>query len=308
MKRADHKIPRLSKEQVLLAKNLPLPAVRMAVSNYYRAQDGRKRADMQLRQLGDLPDLGGILEHFGETMARLETDMEKELKAFASNHPVGKWLLAQHGIGPVISAGLLAHINIEIAQTAGQIWRFAGLDPSVKWLPGQKRPWCAAMRQITWHAGQCFMRTYGSEKSYYGKLYAEKKHELTQLNENKHYAKRCETFVTQSEAVRKKLKEGFLPEFVIDAMARRWAVKIFLSHLHAVYYWSHWGKPPPKPYAIAHLGHAHEIRIPHTDMFPGLAEAYYGAAISSEPYVRPMAAEDEPPPAKAPAAKRRKAG
>lgn len=289
MKRADRKIPKLSREQVLRAKDLPLPAVRFTVANYYRAQGGRKRADMQLRQLGDRPDPGGILQHFSDVMAQLETDMEKELKVFAKNHPVGQWLLAQHGIGPVIAAGILAHVDIEIAQTAGQIWRFSGLDPSVKWERGQKRPWCAAMKQITWHSGQCFMKTWKNEDSYYGKLYAEKKVQLTALNEQKHWSvprdgkpARTETFVTTSAEVKKKLAEGRLPEFVIDAMARRWAVKIFLSHFHAVYYWHHWKKPPPKPYAIAHLGHAHEIRIPMTDMFPGLAEAYYGRELSNE--------------------------
>lgn len=282
MKRADHKIPRLSKEQVLLAKNLSLPGVRMTVSNYYRAQAGRKQADMQLRHLGDRPDPGGILEHYSNTMAHLEADMEKELLVFARNHPVGKWLLAIHGIGPVITAGMLAYVNIEIAQTAGQIWRFAGLDPAVKWERGQKRPWCAAMKQIMWHAGQCFMRSHTSDKSYYGKLYKEKKNELEAKNEARHWAERCKTFVTQSADVKKCLADGKLPPFIIDAMARRWAVKIFISHFHAVYYWSHWKKAPPKPYAIAILGHAHEIRIPNTAMFPGLAKSYYGAEFSDD--------------------------
>jgi hypothetical protein len=38
------------------------------------------------------------------------------------------------GIGPVIAAGLLANIDITKAPTAGHIWRFAGLDPSSKWV------------------------------------------------------------------------------------------------------------------------------------------------------------------------------
>ena len=63
-----------------------------------------------------------------------------------------------------------------------------------------------------------------------------------------------------------------MPDFNIDARARRYAVKIFLSHLHAVMYWEEYKKAPPKPFAIQHLGHAHEIEIPMMEMFPGMRE------------------------------------
>ena len=42
-------------------------------------------------------------------------------------------------------------------------------------------------------------------------------------------------------------------------MAKRWAVKIFLAHLHHVMYVEHYGAEPPKPYAIDILGHGHMI-------------------------------------------------
>jgi hypothetical protein len=42
-------------------------------------------------------------------------------------------------------------------------------------------------------------------------------------------------------------------------MARRWAVKIFLSHVHQVMYYDHFKEAPPRPFAIEHLGHAHMI-------------------------------------------------
>jgi hypothetical protein len=74
--------------------------------------------------------------------------------------------------------------------------------------------------------------------------------------------------------VKDKLKSGQLPDFNIDARARRYAVKIFLSHLHAILFWDFYGKAPPKPFAIPILGHAHELSIPHADFFPGFTEAY----------------------------------
>jgi hypothetical protein len=46
--------------------------------------------------------------------------------------------MSNKGIGPVLSAGLLAHIDLRIAVTAGCIWRYAGMDPTSKWLGGER--------------------------------------------------------------------------------------------------------------------------------------------------------------------------
>ena len=46
--------------------------------------------------------------------------------------------------------------------------------------------------------------------------------------------------------------------------ARRKAVKLFLSHLHEVWFYIHTGgQRAPRPYAIEHLGHAHYIEVPN---------------------------------------------
>lgn len=67
-----------------------------------------------------------------------------------------------HGIGPVISAGLLAHIDIHRAVTVGHIWRFAGLDPSVKWLKKTKRPWNAGLKVLCCHPQTMVMTDKGA--------------------------------------------------------------------------------------------------------------------------------------------------
>jgi hypothetical protein len=64
------------------------------------------------------------------------------------------------------------------------------------------------------------------------------------------------------------LKSGHLPPAQIDAQARRFAVKIFLSHFHAVWYETHHGNPAPRPYTIAHMDHVHEIEIPNYTPLP----------------------------------------
>jgi Transposase IS116/IS110/IS902 family len=274
MKRAK-KLDGTTQEKVL-SLELSSNEVRFVVANYYDAQNMRKRADMQLRHLGSKDDVGGLLTYWSDSQAAVEEFLKKALGKYATNHPVGAWMLAQHGIGPIIASGLLAYIDITKAPTAGSIWRYAGLDPSIKWEKGQKRPWNAQLKQICYHAGQCFKRSSNSPNSFYGKLYREQKVKVINKNNAGEYAERAKTFVTKSEDVKKKLAEGKLPDSNLDSQATRFATKIFLNHLHAVMYWSTYRMAPPKPYAIAILGHAHEIIIPNVDMFPGLAEAYYG--------------------------------
>jgi hypothetical protein len=53
-----------------------------------------------------------------------------------------------------------------------------------------------------------------------------------------------------------------LPPAQIDNRARRYAVKLFLAHLHHVWYETEFGEAPPKPYPIAIMGHAHYIMPP----------------------------------------------
>ena len=57
--------------------------------------------------------------------------------------------------------------------------------------------------------------------------------------------------------------QGMLPPGHLDAMARRYAVKMFLSHWHHVYYEMHHGTPPPKPFVIEHMWHTEYVKPPH---------------------------------------------
>ena len=274
MKRAK-KYP-LPTEKVLEAANLSAAELRLLVSNYYQAQEMRKRADMQLRHLGDKQPLW-ISTYMAESFADIEQQISKAFDKLLIS-PVAMWIKAQRGVGPIIAAGLLAHIDISKAPTVGHIWRFAGLDPTLKWEKGQKRPFNADLKQITWHMGQCFMKQSNDPDCFYGRLYRQRKQFEIERNEAGGNAERAKAFKISpgaTKSVKDKLAAGQMPDFNIDARARRYAVKIFLSHLHAIWFWHEFKRIPPKPFVIQHLGHAHEIEIPHADMFPGFAEAYY---------------------------------
>lgn len=276
MKRATD-VPRMSREKVLTAANVSNAAARFIVSDYYRTQELRKRADLQLRHLGEgaATELVHHLEYIGTTHAVMESQIQRQLEVYAKNNPIGRWMLAQLGVGPVISAGFLAFLDITKAPTAGSFWRFADIDPTVEWNKGEKRPYCAEVKQLCYHLGECVKRVSGKD-SLYGNLYKSRKKLLVQKNESGVFAERAKIYKTKSDDVVKTLATGKLPDSNIDRQACNHVAKIFLSHLHGLMFWDHFKKPPPKPFSIAIMGHAHEIHIPDTDMFPGFAEAYYG--------------------------------
>ena len=58
---------------------------------------------------------------------------------------------------------------------------------------------------------------------------------------------------------------GKLPPAHLHARARRWCVKLFLSHWHAEAYRQHFGTEPPLPYPLGILGHAHMIQGPESE-------------------------------------------
>jgi hypothetical protein len=286
MKRASY-FPKENAEAILSAANLTEAEARFIVTDYYTSQEARKRADMQYRHIGEesAKETGAALRYMATAFTEIEATMLKALERFACQRPAGLWMMVQHGVGPVIAAGMLAHLDITKAPTAGHFWRFSGQDPSCQWKKGEKRPYNAAMKQLCYHFGECMKRTSNSPDSFYGAIYQSRKKFLVKRNNEGYNAERAKIYHTKetsskvgktSAEVRKTLAAGKLPGGNLDRQACNYTAKIFLSHLHAVMYWDRFGKIPPKPFGIAILGHAHEIRIPHADMFPGFEAAYYG--------------------------------
>lgn len=113
------------------AESLEAGQARFLVDNYYAVQDVRIACAAQERSTeASVP----ILAYTGKLMAMVEDGIRDLLHEYAKGHRAGRWALSICGIGPVITAGLLAHIDITRCQTAGAVWRFAGLDPSKKWI------------------------------------------------------------------------------------------------------------------------------------------------------------------------------
>lgn len=257
------KIPKEVKEK---ARRMDINEARELVDMYYQMQEKRKAGDNQVRAQGEKPH--EVLAWFANDARVQEKRAKALLQEYVKNQPIGQWLMSITGIGPVLAAGLIAHIDIKKVQTAGAIQRFAGLDPSCTWEKGQKRPWNAKLKTLCFLIGESFVKVSNNPNDVYGKLYKIRKEYEQAKNEAGEYAEQASIKLAKfnigkdTEAY-KYYSKGMLPPAHINMRAKRYAVKIFLSHLFSVWYEMDRGEKPPKPYAIAILGHAHEIPIPN---------------------------------------------
>lgn len=255
---------RMDRDLVLAATTLSRDEARFLVDAYYQMQENRIRADGQVRALDESDEPHAVLQWLGIQADTVEGQIKRALAKYAESDPLGQWALSICGIGPVITAGLLAHIDIEKAPTVGHIWRFAGLDPTMKWEKGKKRPWNASLKTLCWKIGESFVKVSGRENDIYGHIYLERKAYEQGRNERGELAEQAAAILTakrigKDTQARGHYEAGRLPPAHIHARAKRYAVKLFLAHYFEVGYKLKTGHAPPLPYPIAHLGHAHKI-------------------------------------------------
>jgi hypothetical protein len=210
----------------------------------------------------------------------MENGIKSALDVYSADKPLGQWARSIVGIGPVISAGLLAHLDVT-KPTVGHLWRFAGLDPTSHWEKGERRPWNHSLKTLCWKIGESFVKTKNHERSSYGHPYDKRKAMEQRRNEDGELA-------DQAEAKLKKYKigkkteaykhyiQGRLPPAHIHARAARWTVKLFLSHYHAVGFYMAKGFLPPFPYPIVYMGEKHTnlLKPPNMAFVPGMEEKW----------------------------------
>jgi hypothetical protein len=257
---------RFNRDVRSLAAEMDQNSTRKLVDAYYTIQENRMAFSAQARELQSQGSPSELVEFLSYNLQLMEKSLKFPLESFADSTVAGKWALSQYGIGPVLAAGLCAHIDITKAPTAGSVWRYAGLDPTQKWEKGQKRPFNAELKTLCWKIGQSFMKFHKRDECFYGQLYKQDKDRRVSKNEAGDYADFAKEILDtknfKANQTRATLETGILSDAQIDAQARRFAVKIFLSHYHAVAFQAHYGEPAPRPYIIAHGDHVHEIAIP----------------------------------------------
>jgi hypothetical protein len=244
-----------------------LTIVRYLVESYYDQQQFRISSAHRAR----MTEKAGASAQLLSWLAKRDEDTEKALVALLDQYTqlettgMGMWARKFVGVGPIISAGLLATINMDIATTPSKIWRFYGLDPTVVWKKGEKRPWSALGKQIAFKLGDSFMKFHNRDDCVFGQLYAQRKAVEVQRNENGMNAETARRTLEDKKfrnpEMRKIYAAGMLPPGRIELRARRWAVKIFLREWWAEAYRRKFKKEPPPPYPIEKLGHSTLIKV-----------------------------------------------
>ena len=257
---------RFNRDVRSLAAEMDQNSTRKLVDAYYTIQENRMAFSAQARELQSQGSPSELVEFLSYNLQLMEKSLKFPLESFARSTVAGQWAFSQYGIGPVLAAGLSAHVDITKAPTAGSVWRYAGLDPTQKWDKGQKRPFNAQLKTLSWKIGQSFMKFHKRDECFYGHLYRQDKDRRIAKNEAGDYADFAKEILDtknfKANQTRATLETGILSDAQIDAQARRFAVKIFLSHYHAVAFQAHYNEPAPRPYIIAHGDHVHEIAIP----------------------------------------------
>lgn len=112
---------------------------RFLVDLFYTMQDQRIRCNNQVKGLDrdakkaeTQAEPHDALDWTLTQFKTLELQIEKLLGIYVSMHPMAWFFEQTVGIGGILAAGLLAHIDIHKAPTAGHIWNFAGLNPDIK--------------------------------------------------------------------------------------------------------------------------------------------------------------------------------
>ncbi len=249
---------RLSQDMKKASRGLSQREATWLVTTYYNLQNNRIRAGGQLRASKANGTPHELIVWSFSAQSRLEQAVKGCLGEFAASYRVGQWIQSLYGFGPVISGALLANFDIRKAPTVGHFWRFAGMDPTCKWEKKTKRPWNAELKSIClFRLGETLVKFRKKAKCFYGQLYYAHKVGLQQANERGEYAEQAAAEMEAKPKMNKSerwkhWKEGRLAPAHIHDRARRWAVKLFISHLHHVMYRDFFEKDPPAPYVFEH--------------------------------------------------------
>lgn len=143
-------LEKLNKDIRAAARTMGRRQVAELCNIYYDLQKLRISTSNQAKAKGDNESPNQVPTWFSEQFTKLENDIKRMLNEYVNVYATGRWALSICGVGPVIAAGLITHIDITKAPTVGCIWSFAGLlDPKdVKWGKGQKRPFNATLRTL----------------------------------------------------------------------------------------------------------------------------------------------------------------
>jgi hypothetical protein len=319
---AAESVARLTKDLKDAARTLKPDEARFLVDYYYLAQAQRIRSANQVRALHDSGEPHALVSWVEAQTGTLERQVRQALDVYSDASITGRWSKGVRGIAEVIAAGLLAHIDITKAPTSGPIWRFMGMDPTIKWLGKEgaakliaekwqkgltpeenlvqlatslgrrsdsllrqatnkdgkvtkatveaafaRRPWNADLKVLGYHIGESFVKVSNHPDAFYGHLWRQRKEIEVRHNEEGRFRDEAVRVLAtkrigKTTAAYAAYSQGKLPPDHVHARAKRWVVKLFMSHWQQVRYREHFGRNAPNPYVLDILGHTDRIQVP----------------------------------------------
>jgi len=188
----DFTLTKLHPELAEAATSFDQRTMRSVVDSFYQFQDYRIRCENRLRAAAEGLDSSSpglaALEYMVQMAKYQEEQVKGLIKVWANNHPVAIWLQTIHGIGPILAAGFVAHINMDRVECTGDVWKFAGVIPGMEWVKGKPRPWNAKLKMLLYKIGESFVKLTNKEDAYYARLYKERKVLETERNDSGKYA------------------------------------------------------------------------------------------------------------------------
>lgn len=130
------------KTKILSVHSISRAEIRTLVNIFYQMQKIRIALREQIRSIEQGKSNGGenkevniaVLDFILTNATVLENNIKTSLELFVQSTEEGRWLLAIKGIGPVLAAGLLGHLDVTDKDYATQFINFAGLNDN-------NRPW-----------------------------------------------------------------------------------------------------------------------------------------------------------------------
>lgn len=201
---------------------------------YYQIQKTRitvgNRIHSYTQGTAEIPDGVEYLISLKEFTEQIEKELEKRITQIVRDHPFySEYLRYVKGIGPMLGASIIAHGPYSRFATVSKLWKYMGVAPGQGPF-NQDKKYNRKMKVTFYKAGFNFVKL--GDRSPYGSLYKEFREEYEKKwpdksKLNKHLA------------------------------ALRKVVKLFASHVWAVWWEIMEGKEPPTmPYPFVHqTGH-----------------------------------------------------
>lgn len=233
--------------------------IRAIVEDFYDIQKFRISVEGQLRSLDQGTAEGGA-DFFRDKVyggaKQIEKDVLKEIQSWLKGEEIyTEWLINVKGVGPILSAGLIAWIeDITKFATISKLWRYSGMavaedGRAERRVKGQKICWNPRMKNLCWKLGESFVKTKGNFRFLYEDIRKDYDSKWKTSDD-------CKSIGCAKQGAKKGDKRECMKGHRYAA-AKRKTVKIFLALLFMKWYELSGEKPRhPRPFSIDVLGHS----------------------------------------------------